>query len=219
MFGFAGWNFIGASSAILRDQGGNLLINLFFGPSVNAARGVAMSVNHAVSGFVNNFMMALNPQITKNYAIGNFEYMFSLAFQGARLSYYILLVLSLPIIFTAPYLLKLWLGVVPIQTVSLSILVLLFSMSECLAGPLITIMLATGNIKKYQIVVGGLQLLNLPISYVLLSLGFQVEIIFIVAIFVSVICEIARLLMLRNMVGLSVKTFLRKVYFNVITLK
>lgn len=82
MFGFAGWNFIGASSAVLRDQGGNLLINLFFGPSVNAARGVAMSVNSAVLNFVSNFMTALNPQITKNYASGNYSYMFKLAFQG-----------------------------------------------------------------------------------------------------------------------------------------
>ena len=90
MFGFAGWNFIGASSAVLRDQGGNVIMNLFFGAGVNAARGIAMSVNSAVVGFVTNFMMALNPQITKNYAQGNYDYMFRLVFQGARLSFYIL---------------------------------------------------------------------------------------------------------------------------------
>ena len=103
MFGFAGWNFIGASSAVLRDQGGNILINMFCGATVNAARGIAMSVNSAVYGFVANFMIALNPQITKNYASGDYGYMFSLAFQGARLSYYILLILSLPIFVTTPY--------------------------------------------------------------------------------------------------------------------
>ena len=98
---------------MLRDQGGNILIIMFCGATVNAARGIAMSVNSAVYGFVANFMIALNPQITKNYASGDYGYMFSLAFQGARLSYYILLILSLPIFVTTPYLLHLWLGIVP----------------------------------------------------------------------------------------------------------
>ena len=88
MFGFAGWNFIGTASAVLRDQGGNILINLFNGPIVNAARGIAFQVNNAIQGFVNNFMIALNPQITKSYAANNHEYMMTLIFQGARLSFY-----------------------------------------------------------------------------------------------------------------------------------
>ena len=96
MFGFAGWNFIGAASAVLRDQGGNIVINLFCGPAVNAARGIAYQVNTAINGFVGNFMMALNPQITKSYASGDKDYMMTLIYQGARLSFYILLLLSLP---------------------------------------------------------------------------------------------------------------------------
>lgn len=87
MFGFAGWNFIGASSAILRDQGGNIIINLYCGPAVNAARGIAYQVNTAVQGFVTNFMTALNPQITKSFASGDREYMKVLMFQGSRLSF------------------------------------------------------------------------------------------------------------------------------------
>lgn len=85
MFGFAGWNFIGATSAVLRDQGGNVVINLFCGPAANAARGIAFQVNNAISGFVTNFMTALNPQITKSYAAGDRKYMMTLIFQGARL--------------------------------------------------------------------------------------------------------------------------------------
>ena len=216
MFGFAGWNFIGASSAVLRDQGGNVLINIFFGPAVNAARGVAMSVSHAVTGFVSNFMIALNPQITKSYASGDFDYTFKLIFQGARLSYYILLILALPIIFTTQYLLEIWLGIVPEHAANFARLALLFAMSESLASPLITVMLATGNIRNYQIVVGGFQLLNLPISYSCLRLGCPPEIIFIVAIGVSVLCEITRLFMLRSMIKLHVRAFLKNVYFNVI---
>lgn len=216
MFGFAGWNFIGASSAVLRDQGGNMIINLFCGPAVNAARGVAMSVNTAVTGFVSNFMTAINPQITKSYASGDYDYMFKLVFQGARLSFYVLLILALPILFTTQYLLELWLGIVPEHAANFAQLVLIFTMSESLANPLVTVMLASGKIRNYQIIVGGWQLLNLPISYIFLSIGATPEIVFIVAIGVSFLCEMARLVMLRNIVHLSVRSFLKNVYLNVI---
>lgn len=216
MFGFAGWNFIGSSSAVLRDQGGNILINMFNGPEVNTARGLAMQVSAAIQGFVTNFMTALNPQITKSYASGQYDYMMTLIFQGARLSYYILLLLSLPVIFNAQYLLSLWLETVPDHTVVFVQLILIFAMSESLAAPLVTAMLATGEIRNYQLVVGGLQLLNLPISYVLLRNGYAPEVIFIVAIFISVCCEMARLYMLRKMIKLPVRSFISKVYFNVI---
>lgn len=216
MFGFSGWNFIGAASAVLRDQGGNIILNMFFGPAVNAARGVAMSINSAIHGFTTNFMMSLNPQITKNYATGNHEYMFKLIFQGARLSFYILFLVALPIIITAPYLLKVWLGTVPEHAASFTRLVIVFTLSECLASPLITAMLATGRIRNYQLIVGGCQLLNLPISYVLLRLGLVPESVFVVAIVISVLCEMLRLIMLKNMINLSVASFLRNVYLNVI---
>ena len=216
MFSFAGWNFIGASSSVLRDQGGNLIINLFCGPAVNAARGIAIQVSHAIQGFVTNFMTALNPQITKSYASGNHDYMITLIFQGARLSFYILLILSLPVILNTHYILSLWLGVVPEHTVTFIQLVLIFAMSESLANPLITAMLATGNIRNYQLVVGGLQILNLPISYLFLRVGYPPESVFIVAIVISIGCEIARLYMLRKMINLPVLTFLKEVYFNVI---
>ena len=216
IFGFAGWNFIGSSATVLRDQGGNLILNIFFGPTINAARGIAMQINSAVTGFVSNFMTALNPQITKSYALGDYEYMFKLVFQGARLSYYILLIMALPIMFTAPYLIELWLGVVPEHTSNFAILVLLFTLSECLAGSLITVMLAIGNIRKYQIIVGGCQLLNLPLSFFALKLGLPPESIFVIALMISVLCEFTRLVMLRSMIGLSARSFLKDVYLNVI---
>ena len=216
MFGFAGWNFIGASSAVLRDQGGNIILNMFCGPVVNAARGIALQVSSAIQGFVSNFMTALNPQITKSYASGEHDYMMSLVYKGARFSYYILLLLSLPVIVNTPYILKLWLGEVPEHTVSFVRLVLIFAMSESLANPLITAMLATGRIRNYQLVVGGLQMLNLPLAYMLLRLGYPPESVFLVAIFISVCSEMARLYMLRSMIQLSVRSFLSSVYFNVI---
>lgn len=217
MFGFAGWNFIGASSAVLRDQGGNIVINLFCGPAVNAARGIAYQVNNAISGFVNNFMTALNPQITKSYAAGEKEYMMTLIYQGARLSFYILLILSLPVIVNAHYILTLWLKIVPEHTTLFVQLVLIFAMSESISNPLITAMLATGKIRNYQIVVGGLQMMNLPISYVLLRYGCIPETVLIVAICISQCCLASRLYMLRGMIGLSIREYISKVYFNVIT--
>ena len=217
MFGFAGWNFIGAASSVLRDQGGNVVINMFCGPAVNAARGISIQVSHAVQGFATNFMTALNPQITKSYASGDHDYMMTLVFQGARLSFYILLILSLPVILNAHYILSVWLGIVPEHTVAFVRLTLIFAMSESLANPLVTAMLATGKIRNYQLVVGGLQILNLPVSYLFLRMGYAPESVFIIAIIISVCCEMARLYMLHGMIKLPVRDFLYKVYFNVIT--
>lgn len=215
MSSFAGWNFIGASSAILRDQGGNIAINIFCGPAVNAARGIACQVNSAINGFVGNFMVALNPQITKSFAAKNYEYMMTLIYKSARFSFYILLLLSLPVIINADYILVLWLKTVPDHTGYFLVLVLIFAMSEAVSNPLVTAMLATGKIRNYQLVVGGLQMLNLPISYMLLKYGFIPEVVFIVAICLSQCCLFARLYMLRRMIGLSAREYIKKVYLNV----
>ena len=215
MFGFAGWNFIGAASAVLRDQGGNIIINIFYGPAANAARGIAIQVNNAVTGFVTNFMTALNPQITKSYASGDRECMMTLLYQGARLSFYMLLLLSLPILVNTHYILVIWLKLVPEHAVLFVQLILVFAMSESISNPLITAMLATGKIRNYQIVVGGLQMMNLPISYICLRLGCMPESVLIVAIVISQCCLAARLYMLRGMIGLSSIMYLKKVYLNV----
>lgn len=217
MFGFAGWNFIGSCSAILRDQGGNIVINLFCGPAVNAARGIAYQVNSAINGFVSNFMVALNPQITKSYASGNREYMMTLIFQGARLSFYMLLLLSLPVLVNTHYILVIWLKIVPDHAVLFVQLILIFAMSESISNPLITAMLATGKIRNYQIVVGGMQMMNLPISYVCLRLGCMPESVLIVAIVISQCCLAARLYMLRGLIGLSSIKYLKTVYLNVLS--
>lgn len=216
MAGFAGWNFVGSSAAILRDQGGNIVINLFCGPSANAARAIAVQVNGAVSGFVSNFQTALNPQITKTYAAGEYRYMLTLIFQGARLSYFILLLLALPIILNAHYILTLWLGNVPEHATGFVQLTLLFALCEALSGPLITAMLATGNIRNYQLAVGGLNLLNLPLSYLCLRMGYPPESVMAVAVGISVLCLFARLFMLRPLIRLSARAFLRDICLNVL---
>ncbi len=216
MASFAGWNFIGVTSGVLRDHGGNILVNIFSGPAVNAARGVAVQLNGAVQGFVSNFMTAVNPQITKSYACGDREYMFALMRRSSRMSFYLLLVLALPVIFNAEYILGLWLKDVPGHSSMFVRLFLVFALSESLSSPLITGMLATGRIRNYQIVVGGLQLLNLPVSYIFLKAGCMPEVTVIVAIVLSQVCLFARLVMLGGMTGFPVGRYVRDVWLNVI---
>ncbi len=216
MFGFAGWNFLGSFGAILREQGGNIVINLFFGPTVNAARGVAVQVNTAVIGFVTNFMTALNPQITKSYASGNRTYMFTLIQQGARLSFYILLFLASPILVNTDYILQLWLKIPPQHASEFVRLVLIFAMSESISHTIITAMQATGKIRDFQLTAGVLQLLNLPVAYLGLWLGGPPETIFYVAILISQISFFVRLYMLHNAINISIINFIKNVYINVL---
>ena len=217
IFSFAGWSFIGTASGVLRDQGGNILVNIFAGPAVNAARAVAVQLNSAVQSFVTNFMTAVNPQITKSYASGEHKYMFSLMRKASRMSYYLLFIIALPVIFNAEDVLSLWLKDVPGSSASFVRLFLVFTLSESISLPLITSMQATGRIRNYQLVVGGLQLMNLPVSYFFLRTGFQPEVTVAVAIVISQISLVARLFMLRGMIGLSIGEFLRRVYLNVLS--
>lgn len=216
IFGFAGWNFIGASSGVLRDQGVNVLINIFCGPAVNAARGIAMQVSNAVSQFSSNFIVAINPQITKSFASDKREEAFNLVFRGARFSVFLLLLLSIPVLFETNYLLKVWLNVVPDYTVMFVRLILIYVMIEAISYTMVTLMLATGNIKNYQLLVGGCQLLNFPLAYLFLKLGFIPEVTIIISIFVALGCLCLRLFMLRRMVTFPVMRFINTVLLKII---
>lgn len=201
---------------MLRDQGGNIILNLFCGPVVNAARGISSQVNNAVTGFVTNFTMAMNPQITQSYSSGNRGYMQQLMYQGSKLSYYVLLLISLPIIVNTPYLLSLWLGHYPDYSVSFVRLTLVLSMWESIAAPMSTGLLATGNIKWYQICVGGLNLLNIPVSYLLLSNGATPEIVIIVAIIISQMALFMRLVFIKKLLSFDIATFIIQIYLKLI---
>lgn len=217
MFSFAGWNFIGVTAGVLRDHGGNILVNVFSGSvAVNAARGVALQLSNAVQSFVTNFMTAVNPQITKSYAAGEKDYMFSLMRKSSRMAYYLLLIIVLPVIFNVDYLLSIWLDDVPAGAASFARLFLILALSESLSGPLMTGMQATGNIRDYQIVVGGLIMLNFPVSYIFLKAGAGPEITVVVSIVISQICLFARLYMLHRQVDFPVSEFLKRVYLNII---
>lgn len=216
MAGFAGWNFIGSAAGVLRNQGVNILLNMFCGTIVNAAQGVATHVNSAVYGFVANFMTALNPQITKSYASGNMSYLNTLLCQGARLSYYMFFLLSLPVLIETETLLGVWLVEVPAHSVAFVRLILLTSLIDAISGPLITAMLATGEIKKYQIWAGGLNLLTFPLAYVALKLGAAPEATMIIGLVISNILLFMRVILLRGMFDFDYKRFITNAYGNIL---
>ena len=196
MFGYSVWQFVGNTSAILKNQGVNILLNLYFGPVVNASRGVANTVNNAINHFAGNFMMALNPQITQSYSSGNLKYSFSLVNRGARFSYYILFILSLPVIINANYIMHLWLKKVPDYSVAFVQLILIEMMITSISRTLITMQSATGKIRNYQLIVGGILLLNLPLCYVMLELGFSPVVVVFVSLFVELLAILARMYMI-----------------------
>lgn len=216
MFSFAIWNFIGSTAGTLKDQGVNVVVNMFSGPAVNAARGIAMQVNGLINQFIGGFTTALNPQIIKNYAAGELHRMHRLVFQGTRLSYFLFMFLSIPVFFEIESILYVWLGQVPEHTVLFARLALILSLSDIISNTLITAQAASGDIKRYQQVVGGILLLNMPVSYVLMKFGTIPEATVIVAIVISQICLVARLWFLRRMIKLPVRQFLREVYLNVL---
>jgi len=215
MMSFAGWNLIGSTSFVLKDQGINIVLNLFCGAAVNAARGIAFQVNTAINNFVTNFMTAINPQITKSYASGDMEYMNSLIERGSRFSFYMLLILSLPIMIETPYILKLWLNIVPEHTVNFVRLVLLTTLIDSISGPLMTSAQATGRIRNYQLMVGGITLLAFPISYVWLRLGGKPEITMIIVMCISICTLFVRLRLLEKMINLNIALFTKNVLVNV----
>ena len=204
---FAGWNMVGSSSVVIADQGVNILLNQFFNPVVNAARGIAMQVNVAVNAFAQNFMVALNPQITKCYGAHDMSRYAMLILNGARLCSCLIILLSLPLLLETDYVLRLWLGEVPDYTLHFVRLVLLFSISESFTYTLTTGILATGRIRRLQLTVGLMRMMNLPLSYVLLRMGCQPELTFVVAIIVSQVNLFIRLRLVQEHVSLPIGRF------------
>lgn len=216
MISFAGWSVFGNLSAVLFSQGLNMLLNLFFGPIVNAARAIAVQVQGAIQNFVLNFQMALNPQITKTYAKKEMNEMHKLMFRSARFSFYLLFFISLPILFETDFILTIWLKTVPENTIIFLRIIICTSLIYSLANPLIIANQATGKVKNYQIVCGGILLLILPISYICLKLGLPAYSVFIVHFIMESIAQIGRMIMLRPLIKISIIEYIKNIYIPVI---
>lgn len=217
MFGFAGWSFWGNLAAILYTQGLNMMLNIFFGPIVNAARGIAVQVQSAVQQFVGGFQTALNPQITKNYASNNLPQMHSLMFRSARFSFLLLFFLSLPVLIETNFILTLWLKTVPDDAVIFTQIMICISLIYTTANPCIIANQATGKVKIYQMVVGGILLLILPISYVVLKLGAPAYSVFIVHFCIESVAQFSRMYMLRKLIHLPLWQYMKNIYIPIVS--
>lgn len=212
MFSFAGWNIIGNLAFTLRTQGSNILLNMFFGPAVNAARGVAHQVDGAVVQFVNNFQTASNPQIVKSYAQEQYDETMHLVSQCSKFSFFLMILLGLPIITQVDYILSAWLTVVPEYTSVFVQLILLNAIIDSLSNALKTHIKATGNVKWYMIIQGGFYLLALPVIWVFLKLGYSPVSSIVVLLAFTIMGTFLRLFLLNCQAkGFSISYFSKQV--------
>lgn len=209
IFSFAGWNGIGTSAAILRSSGTSVLLNIFGGPIANTINGIANSVNNLATMFVSDFTTAFTPQITKRYAAGEYQSLVPFLHQCSKFSYSLLLVMAVPVFLNAEPLLVLWLKKIPEGTIIFARLIIVFSLIECICRPLIAAKNATGQIRNYQLIVGGILLLTLPIAYIFLKVGLPIYYTYVAFIITSLGAFVARMVMLQGAIPLwSTRDFL-----------
>lgn len=216
MGAFAGWNNLGAMAVILRTQGVNVLMNLFFGVTVNAARAIAVQVESAVNQFVNSFSVALNPQITKSFAKEDSQLTNSLIYQGAKYTFYLMLFAAIPITFEAPMILKLWLGGYPEFTVLFLRLTIFVALVDKLSDTLTMSLQASGNIKGLHIMVGCLVIPVIPISYYLYRVGMPAYVSYLIIAIALLSKFLSELLLARNIVGISIIDYCKHVILKIV---
>lgn len=208
---FAWWNMVGAIAHILRNQGINILLNIFFNPAINTARAIAYQVNAAITSFTDNFYTAVRPQIIKTYSVGDMSGMHTLILSSSKFSFFLMMILTIPLLFETNYILGLWLDTVPEYTVLFCRLVMLNAMIDIFNAPLVNAMQATGRIREYQLSVNILALSNLPIAYLFLRNGFLPQITMIISIVISIISFVPRLYLAHKVANISIKQFCSKV--------
>lgn len=212
MFSYAGSDMIGNISVLAQGQGLNILLNMFFGPAVNAARGIAYQVQGAITQFSNNFMTAVRPQIIKSYAEGKPDDMMRLVKQSSCFSFYLMWIITLPIFLESDYILTLWLRHYPEHTVSFLHLVLILCLIQTLKTPRSTVFHATGHLKFVNLVVGGILCAAFPLAYILLKFGFSPESVFYAANATMLVSEAASIIILKKYINYSILDYVKVVY-------
>lgn len=214
MFSFAGWNLLGNGSLILRNQGVDIILNLFFGVVVNAASGISNQVKTAVSQLSGNFITALQPQLTIAVAKKDKARIITLINQGTRFSFFLLSILAVPVIISCPEILSIWLPEVPLYATSFVCFAIIYLLLDVQSRLLIHAILSTGNIRNYQILVGGTKLFAIPAVYVVLKMGGTPVTGLIVNIILDIVCLVLRLYFNNRMLGLPIKSFIRLFFIN-----
>ena len=207
MLGFSSWHLLGTFSVVVRSQGINILLNLFFNPAVNAARAVAFQVYHAISQLSGNFFTAVKPQIYKSYAKKEYNELFKLIMRSSIITSLLVSILIYPFLANTPYILSLWLKEVPQYAVVFTQLIMINGLIDSVNGPTAAAMLATGKIRNYELIVGGAIIMNLPISYAALKLGAEPTATMLVSISISIITAIIRAYLLSRAVDVSFKKY------------
>lgn len=213
MLSFAWWNMFGLFCSVLKNQGLAILLNLFFGILVNAAYGIANTVNSNIRHFSSVIIKATMPQITKSEGSGNRERMLKLSVFTSKITFFLLAFFAVPIIIEAPYILKIWLKTVPEHAVIFCQLILILSLAYQITVGTMAAVTSVGNIKKFQIAVGAFEILNLPVAWALLKSGLPVYSVFIGSIFLELIAGIIRTWFAHTIAGLDIKNFLLKTWF------
>lgn len=208
MISFSGWNLCGTFACMIREQGLNMVLNIFFGPIVNAARGVAYQVSGALQGFVSNLSLAAKPQMVQSFATGDSSRTIKLMYTMSKLSFIFLFVLSVPVIFNIDYILHLWLGnVVPDHAANFVILVIITNFMNNLNAPLSNVVYATGKMRNYEVTFSVINLLIIPISFIVLKLGAPAEMAFIVYLVMTVFVQIGCLLVIQTLTKISLSDY------------
>lgn len=213
LLSFSSWSLLGSFSVVATNQGVNMALNIFFGVVVNAAMGIANQVNAVAGQLLNGFQTAFNPQIVKYYATNDRDGLLSLIYRSSKFSYFLIMLVSIPLLFEMPKILFLWLFEVPQYTVEFCRLMLIASLFESLSGPLWMAIQATGWIKTYQLFVSSLFLLNLLLPCILFSFGYPPTVAFIIRIFIAVVLLYYRIWYLNRKMNISMKCFLKKVIY------
>lgn len=198
------------------SQGLNMILNVFFGVTVNAAMGIASQVNSAVASFVHSFQTAFNPQIVKSYAAGDHGYFIKLILSTSKYSYLLLFILALPIYICCPEVLCVWLTEVPDFAVSFCRLMLIFALLDALQGPLWYSVQATGKIKTYQILMSFMILSNLPIAYVCLKMGYSPNSVLVVRCIINLATLFVRMWYLNRLYKFPVMEFVNGVILRIV---
>ncbi len=216
LFSFSSWSLLGSLANLTASQGINILLNIFYGVTVNAASGIANSVINTLYGFISNFQTAFNPQIVKTYAQKDFDQFYDLIFKASKFSFYLFLVLALPVMFTTQQLLEIWLEIVPKYTSIFCQLTLVFLCIEAISAPLWMSVQATGKIREYQILIASCILLNFPLAYLVLKLGTPVYYVLIIRILINLFVFAVRCLYMEKKIKFPLKSYFKEVIFPVL---
>lgn len=209
IFSFSGWTLFGQSTIILNDQLVNIFINWFFGTIANGARDIAGRINGVVAQFVFQFQMALGPAITKDYASGNIHSTIKLVTIGCKMSFALMLLLCVPIIAETGLILKLWLGETPEYTVWFTRLILINTLADTMTGPVLKAIQASGKIRHMQMCVSSILIFITPLSYLVLRLGSQPYMVYIVNILISIIAFLVRVHIMSRLLEIYFMDFVK----------